>query len=92
MIKLKINNRSIEVKEGSTILQAANQLGIEVPTMCYLEGQSNHPSCMICVVKDLNTGQLHPSCAMKVAEGMNISTDDEEVTEARKKCTGIIVK
>ncbi|MBT5530207.1 MAG: 2Fe-2S iron-sulfur cluster binding domain-containing protein, partial [Cytophagia bacterium] len=71
MIKLKINSKEIEVKKGSTILQAANSLGIKIPTMCYLEGQSNHPSCMMCVVKDLNTNQLHPSCAMKVAEGMN---------------------
>ncbi|MBT4339912.1 MAG: FAD-dependent oxidoreductase [Bacteroidetes bacterium] len=84
MIKLKINSKEIEVKKGSTILQAANSLGIKIPTMCYLEGQSNHPSCMMCVVKDLNTNQLHPSCAMKVAEGMNIITEDTEIIEARK--------
>lgn len=84
MIKLKINNIEVQVNEGTSILQAAQSLGINIPSMCYLEGQSNHPSCMICVVKDQNSNKLMPSCAMPVAYGMDIITEDDEITEARK--------
>ena len=85
MIELKINNQNVEVEEGSTVLDAANKLGISIPTMCHLKPYSNHPSCMICVVKDLNNGNLQPSCAFPAYDGMNVSTDDEEVLESRKE-------
>lgn len=84
MIELKINNKSIQAEEGTTILKAAESLGIEIPNMCFMERYSNHPSCMICVVKDQNTRKLLPSCAMPVMNGMNIITEDEEIIEARK--------
>lgn len=84
MIKLKINNQSIEVQEGITILDAAQQLGIEIPTMCHLEGTEHFTSCMICLVKDQRNGRLMPSCSMPVADGMDIVTNDEECIESRK--------
>ncbi len=84
MISLKIDNRIVEVEEGASLLDAAQKLDIDIPTMCHLKGYSNHPSCMICVVKDLDTGNLQPSCAFPAQEGMNISTNDLEVRAARK--------
>ena len=86
MIKLKIDGKEIEVAKGTTVLNAAKKLGIEIPTMCYLEGAGfhNHPSCMVCLIKDANSGKLLPSCALPAAENMNIITSDEEVRNARK--------
>ena len=91
MIKLKINNQTIEVPPGSTILEAANQLGIEIPTMCHLEGTEHFTSCMICLVKDQRNGRLMPSCSMPVAEGMDIVTNDEECTESRKAALELLL-
>lgn len=91
MIKLKINNTSIEVAEGSSVLKAAESMGIKIPTMCFHEGFTNHPSCMLCLVKDVKSGKLHPSCALPAAENMEIITDDEEIFEARKEALELLL-
>jgi NADPH-dependent glutamate synthase beta subunit-like oxidoreductase len=84
MITLKIDNKEIHVPEGTTVLDAAKSVGISIPSLCYKEGYSNHPSCMICLVMDRKTGNHFSSCAMKAAEGMDIISDNPEITEARK--------
>ncbi len=91
MINLTINNKSIQVPEGTNVLKAANQIGIEVPSMCYYEGFSNHPSCMVCLVKDAKTGKLHPSCALIAKNEMDIITNDEEVIHARKEALELLL-
>lgn len=91
MIRLKIDNTEIEVAKGTTILEAAGELGIDIPTMCYLQGYHNHPSCMVCMVKDKRTGKLHPSCAMPAQEGMDIVTGDKDVLESRKEALELLL-
>ena len=91
MIKLKINNQPVEVSEGSTILEAAHQVGVEIPTMCHMEGTEHFTSCMICLVKDQRNGRLLPSCSMPAADGMDIITDDEECTESRKAALELLL-
>jgi ferredoxin len=91
MLKLKIDNKEITVKEGTTVLHAAESAGIEIPSMCFMEGYSNHPSCMVCLVKDNNSGQLYPSCATRVVEGMEIISNDEEVHEARREALELLL-
>jgi ferredoxin len=83
-IPIKINNREITVPEGSTILEAAEKININIPTLCYLNGYKRFTSCMICVVHEINTDRLVPSCSMTVEQGMEIETDNEKVSEARK--------
>jgi len=83
-ISIKIDNREITVPEGSTILEAAEKLNIHIPTLCYLKGYEPFTSCMICVVHEINSGRLVPSCSMTVEQGMEIETDNEKVREARK--------
>ena len=78
-MNITIDNITIEVIAGTTVLQAADSLGIRIPTMCYEEGRSNHPSCMVCLVKDLQSGKMIPSCAMPVHEGMQIQTHSPEI-------------
>ncbi len=91
MIKLKIDNQTIEVEKGATVLDAARKVGKEIPSMCYKEGYSNHPSCMVCVVKNFQTGDLIPSCAYPAQDGMEISTDDNDVREARKEALELLL-
>jgi ferredoxin len=91
MIKLKINNQTVEVTDGLSVLKAAESMGIEIPTMCFKDGFGNHPSCMLCLVKDVKSGKLHPSCALPVEEGMEIITDDEEIHEARKESIELLL-
>ncbi len=85
MISLKINNIEVEVEEGTKVLEAARKAGIEIPTMCYLAGLTNNPSCMICLVKESTSDKLMASCALPAEEGMDIITDDEEIFMARKE-------
>lgn len=91
MIKLNINKQEVLVEDGISVLKAAESLGIEIPTMCYHDGFGNHPSCMLCLVKDGKTGKLHPSCALPAQEGMEIITDDEEIFEARKESLELLL-
>ena len=91
MIKLTIDNTLVEVSEGTTVLQAAAILGIEIPTMCYLPGHSCHPSCMICMVKDAERGNFFASCAMPASEGMNITATSDEVSEMRREALELLL-
>jgi ferredoxin len=91
MIKLTIDNTKVEVEEGTTVLQAAALLGIAIPAMCYLEGQSCHPSCMVCLVKDASRGNFFSSCAMQVTEGMNIIATSEEVFDLRREALELLL-
>jgi NADPH-dependent glutamate synthase beta subunit-like oxidoreductase len=83
-IKIKINNQWVTVPEGSSILEAAEKLNINIPTLCYLKGYERFTSCMICVVYEINSDRLVPSCSMTAERGMEIETDNEKVREARK--------
>ena len=91
MIKFKLNGKIIETEKGESLFEVAVSNGIDIPNMCYLKGYSNHPSCMICVVKDKKTGRLLPSCAISAEEGMDILTDDEEINEARKDALELLL-
>ncbi|WP_163711640.1 2Fe-2S iron-sulfur cluster-binding protein [Mangrovibacterium lignilyticum] len=84
MIKLKINSQSIEIPKGTTVLEAARKLGINIPTMCHLEGTEHFTSCMVCLVKDAGNGRLLASCSMPAMDGMEIITDDAECLESRR--------
>jgi len=91
MVELKINDKIIQVPAGTTILEAARSAGFSIPSMCYLKGQSNHPSCMICVVKDRKNGSIFPSCAMPVNEGMDIISEDDEIRDMRKQSLELLL-
>ena len=84
MISINLNGKKIEVPSDKTVLDVARAEGLDIPTMCHLQGHDHVPSCMICVVKENNSGRLIPSCTTLVQDGMVIVTNDEEVFEARK--------
>lgn len=84
MIKLKINHTEVFVEPGTSILKAAQQLGLEIPTMCHNDEVEHFTSCMICLVKNNKNGKLIPSCSINAEDGMDITTLDDEIREARK--------
>jgi ferredoxin len=79
---ITIDGRPVEVQPGESILAAARKLTIDIPTLCYLEKCGPLNSCQVCLVK-LN-GKLVPSCGTKVASGMVVESETEEVHEARR--------
>jgi ferredoxin len=84
MVKLTIDNQTIEVVSGTTVWQAAKLIGINIPTMCYLEKTGHITSCMVCLVRNVKNNQLFASCSTPVSEGQMIVTNDPEVIESRK--------
>ncbi len=84
-VKLSINDQDIEVERGTSILQAAQQLGVEVPHFCYHERLTVPANCRMCLV-EVEGGPPKPvaSCAMACGEGMVVKTDSEMVQKARK--------
>jgi thioredoxin reductase/ferredoxin len=88
---LKVNNEELQAAEGVYLLQALRAAGHDIPHLCYLEGLEPRSSCMLCLVKEAGTERLIPSCSMKVQEGMDIITDDEEIREARKMALDLLL-
>ncbi len=84
MVKLTIDNRPIEVAEGTTILEAARKLGIEIPTLCYMKELNEIGSCRVCVVEVEGSERLAAACNNQVTEGMTVYTNSPKVRESRK--------
>ncbi len=91
MPTITINNREVSVEQGTTLLNAARDIGIEVPTLCYWEGVRPMNSCMLCVMRNTKTGQLVPSCSTVAQEGMNVETDSGDVCQARHDVLELII-
>jgi ferredoxin len=84
MPTISIDDRRIEAKPGETILQAARTAGIEIPTLCYLEGFEAGASCMVCAVKLKHSGQFIPACGSRAIDGMEIENETPEVRDTRR--------
>ncbi len=91
MPKITIDGREVEVDAGATILDAAEKLGIAIPTMCHLHGHEATTSCMVCVVKVAGMGSLVPACGTPVRDGMQVENDSEPVYEARKAALELLL-
>jgi ferredoxin len=91
MLKLTIDGREVQVDAGATILDAAQKLGIEIPTMCYLRGHEATTSCMVCVVRVARSGSLVPACGAMAQDGMEVDTRSTEVLAARKSALELLL-
>ena len=83
-IEIQIDGKNISVPEGATILDAARNLGIDTPTLCFLENLTPVNVCRVCVVELEGSRTLVPACSRKVEPGMKIKTDSERVRLSRK--------
>ena len=86
MVKLSINGQEVEAEVGQTILEAANSIGIEIPTLCYHKALSPYGACRLCVVEINHNGNImyHTSCQFPVMEGIEVQTNTERVLKGRK--------
>lgn len=89
MINCVINDKKLQVKEGTTILEAAKEVGIEIPTLCHMKlpnfNYENKPSsCRICMVEVVGRPKLCTACSEEITDGMVIKTDTVKAVEARK--------
>ena len=91
MPKLRIDDRAVEVPPGATILDAAELLGIDIPTLCYRKGCQPSTSCQVCLVRNRRTGQLVPACATKAADGMEIESGSEVVRGVRRAALELLL-
>lgn len=83
-VDFTIDGRAVQRPEGTTILEACQRIGIDIPTLCYL--QTLHPVnvCRLCVVEVEGARVLVPSCSRRVEPGMNVKTDSDRVRHSRK--------
>lgn len=96
MINLTIDGEQVSVPEGTTVLDAARKLNLDIPTLCYLNLEkikylNKVASCRVCVVEVEGRRNLAPSCATPVFEGMKVSTNSKRVLSSRRKNLELII-
>ena len=91
MVGVTINGQSVDVEAGSTVLQVAQRLGIEIPTFCYLKRLPPLASCRMCLVEIEGLRRLQPSCATAVTDGMVVRTDTPLIDETRSSMLDMLL-
>ena len=84
MVTLTIDRKTVTVPEGTTILDAARSVQLDIPTLCYLKDLNEIGACRLCIVEVEGHERLVPSCNNVVSEGMVIYTNSPRVREARR--------
>lgn len=90
-VSFSLNGRTVRVPEGSTLLDAAREHGISIPTLCHAEGTERFTSCMVCVVHDVARDRLLPACTAPAEPEMRIETDSEAVRDARRHALAFLL-
>lgn len=91
MVNVIIDGKSYQVKESSTILEACKEIGIDIPTLCYLKDLNEIGACRVCVVEVVGKERLVASCETLVEDGMEILTSSDKVLSARKNTLKLIL-
>ncbi len=91
MVRITIDGKTFEVKEGLTILEAARSNDINIPTLCYLKGVNEIGACKMCVVEVEGRESLATSCNTKVREGMVVNTSSPRVVASRKEVLHLLL-
>lgn len=81
---LTIDGKLVSADENSTILDAAEDAGIRIPTLCHLEGVYDVGACRLCLVEVTGTPKLLPACTTRVVEGMDVKTSTERLEKYRR--------
>jgi NADH-quinone oxidoreductase subunit G len=84
LVKLKINDREVQVQLGTLVIEATRRIGTEVPSFCYYPGLSLQAACRMCLVEVEKAPKLQTACTLVATEGMIVRTDTEQVRQARK--------
>jgi len=90
-VNLIIDDTAVTVPEGTTIMQAADTIGVHIPRLCYLPNLSLEGACRICIVEVEGSKNFLASCATKVTEGMKVKTNSPEIRQARRDLVELIL-
>src|SRR5260370_12293721 len=74
LIKLKINERGVQVPQGTLVIEATRRMGTEVPSFCYYPGLSLQAACRMCLVEVEKAPKLQTACTLMATEGMTVPT------------------
>ncbi|ESA37686.1 nad -dependent nickel-iron dehydrogenase diaphorase component subunit [Leptolyngbya sp. Heron Island J] len=88
---LTIDQQLISAREGETILDAASNAAIAIPTLCYLDGLSAVGACRLCLVEVEGAAKLLPACVTKVQEGMVVQTNSERLQHYRRTIVELLM-
>ena len=91
MIKLKINDKSLKVAEGTSIFEGAQSIGCKIPALCYHRDVSVYGGCRLCIVEIKGQSGFPISCATPVEQGMEVLTHTPEICEIRKNIFNLII-
>lgn len=93
MPKLTIDNQAVDVPAGATLLEAAEHLDIEIPTLCHVPGRDALTSCMVCIVKLCAPGaeRFVPACGTPAGEGMVVESETDEVHALRREALELLL-
>jgi NADH dehydrogenase/NADH:ubiquinone oxidoreductase subunit G len=85
-VALIIDGRSVTVEHGTTVLEAARRAGVDIPTLCHVEGVAPFGACRLCTVEITRGGRsrLVASCCYPAEEGLDVQTESEKVVKGRK--------
>ena len=84
MVNIKINDKDYSVPASYTILDAAREAGIKIPTLCYLKDVNEIGACRMCLVEIKGARALQAACVYPVSEGLEVVTNSEKVRKARE--------
>jgi len=90
-VTLTVDGKKLTAPAGSLLIEACKSVGIEVPSFCYYPGLSLQGACRMCVVKIEKMPKLQTACTTVVTEGMNVTTDSDEVRQARKAMLELVL-
>jgi len=96
-MKIRINGNEVEVTGQRVLIEELRERGLQIPSLCYPSptgtgrAVAHQASCMVCMVKDLVSGQMIPSCSVYPREGMEIDTESEEVMELRRMAIELLL-
>ena len=91
MINMKINGMPLSVPKNYTILEAARQIGIEIPTLCHMKGRNEIGACRMCVVEVKGGRSLVAACVAPVNEGMEVFTNSDKIIKARRMTVELLL-
>ncbi len=81
---LEVDGHEVSARRGQTILEVARENGIEIPTLCHLDGLSEVGACRLCLVEIKGSNKLQPACVTAVFEGMSVATDSDRLKRHRR--------
>lgn len=90
-ITLSIDGKAISIGDGATVLEAAGQAGINIPTLCHIQGLGSTSCCMVCAVKNTVSGRLIPACSTRATQGMDILTNIHDIQTTRTAALELIL-